>query len=795
MEPSYFLRIYDEIDENHYIEFKDVDMSIGTNIDVFQFNLFYYKCNNTYSQHRSYSNVSIYGDKEDGSDSIRIATFFKHSNINFGIEELLNNSNYLSKMKLKVMFTHTIGPSLNMKTYIYIEKQFLLSLYLYSELPRFIFKIIEETPELEYYKSYNNINNSYYSSNVLQLNKTYKRELFPHQIHNVNRMNIIENNINKVISLSKLSNSNKFYIYDLPAINERLICDDEKKVLNEDELEIININLNGGVLCDNIGLGKTTSMISLIAENLDDNNTTLLLCPTRLCKQWIEEITKTYDLKYKHILNIRQFKKLKVEDYNNYDLIIIHYNFVTNKNYINLCEEEPDNPVLIHNYNWDRLILDEGHELIKNKHKKSEKLIFEYLQSINATKKWIVSGTPYSNISDFNEIVKFLSNIVNSDNEFHFHLRNFKHNCEILYDSLFIKNNPDDVSITIPKPNIETIFLDMSPLERNIYDSALDDDNKKFELCNHIMVSEQYLSILGNEPQPLNEIHIKMTEYFSKKIDMLTKRIENIDKDIEKNSSLPNKLIELNTKKTDINLELNTYKSKFNIFNNIQDTIDETEDCPICFEELNTLTRTLTPCGHSYCSTCISNMKKNSNSNNSIKCALCRHTFKLNELSVIKNENEEVTENTTTMGTKLTYLLNTVKTILDNTNDKIIIFSQFDTFIKLVGRIFTENNINNIFINGSINTVNSKIKKFKLDNTINVVFISSDKSPSGLNLQEASHIILLDSLNTTKENAISIEDQAIGRAVRIGQTKTINVKRLIMRNTIEHDMYIRNITT
>ena len=108
---------------------------------------------------------------------------------------------------------------------------------------------------------------------------------------------------------------------------------------------------------------------------------------------------------------------------------------------------------------------------------------------------------------------------------------------------------------------------------------------------------------------------------------------------------------------------------------------------------------------------------------------------------------------------------------------------------------FTENNINNIFINGSINTVNSKIKKFKLDNTNNVVFISSDKSPSGLNLQEASHIILLDSLNTTKENAISIEDQAIGRAVRIGQTKTVNVKRLIMRNTIEHDMYIRNIST
>merc|ERR1711966_391898 len=117
------------------------------------------------------------------------------------------------------------------------------------------------------------------------------------------------------------------------------------------------------------------------------------------------------------------------------------------------------------------------------------------------------------------------------------------------------------------------------------------------------------------------------------------------------------------------------------------------------------------------------------------------------------------------------------------------------TFIKLISKIFDENNINNIFINGSINTVSSKIKKFKLDNNINVVFISSDKSPSGLNLQEASHIILLDSLNTSKQRAISIEEQAIGRAVRVGQTKNVNVKRLIMRNTIEHDMYIRNITS
>ena len=43
--------------------------------------------------------------------------------------------------------------------------------------------------------------------------------------------------------------------------------------------------------------------------------------------------------------------------------------------------------------------------------------------------------------------------------------------------------------------------------------------------------------------------------------------------------------------------------------------------------------------------------------------------------------------------------------------------------------------------------------------------MSSDKSPSGLNLTEATTIILLDTLNTGKEESQIIEEQAIGRAV------------------------------
>ena len=143
MDNEYFLKIYDEIDKNNYLEFKNIDMSIGTDVDVFKYDMFYFKTTSD-SSRSNYSNVSIYGQYQDSniSDNIyhtkKIATFFKHSNINFGIEELLNNIFYLNKMKLKVLFTDTIGFSLNMKTYIYRKTIFIIIIFIFRITKIFI---------------------------------------------------------------------------------------------------------------------------------------------------------------------------------------------------------------------------------------------------------------------------------------------------------------------------------------------------------------------------------------------------------------------------------------------------------------------------------------------------------------------------------------------------------------------------------------------------------------------------------------------------------------------------------
>ena len=56
-----------------------------------------------------------------------------------------------------------------------------------------------------------------------------------------------------------------------------------------------------------------------------------------------------------------------------------------------------------------------------------------------------------------------------------------------------------------------TEFLNLSSLERVIYDSALNNPDIQIQYCNSIQVKEENLNILGNKPLSLDEIKVKMT--------------------------------------------------------------------------------------------------------------------------------------------------------------------------------------------------------------------------------------------------------------------------------------------
>ena len=90
-----------DILEDNYVLFHEVIMTIGNSSDI-NYDFYYFIINDSYnSNSHTYCGVEILGENNDSSNVEKLATFYKSSNINFGLVEILENETYLQKMKLK----------------------------------------------------------------------------------------------------------------------------------------------------------------------------------------------------------------------------------------------------------------------------------------------------------------------------------------------------------------------------------------------------------------------------------------------------------------------------------------------------------------------------------------------------------------------------------------------------------------------------------------------------------------------------------------------------------------------
>lgn len=223
------------------------------------------------------------------------------------------------------------------------------------------------------------------------------------------------------------------------------------------------------------------------------------------------------------------------------------------------------------------------------------------------------------------------------------------------------------------------------------------------------------------------------------------------------------------------------------------------EPCSICFEPYEQDTKiAITVCRHVMCSYCINTIFKNKYS---INCPFCRQSLTKNDINFTvcnfikkeeKEENKTDDDKIKKYGTKLSYLIDYITELFKNDENRIIIFSQYDRMLKLIGKVLDDFKIKNLFVKGNIMSVSKNILKFKTDKSYKIIMLSSERSSSGNNLTEASHIIFVDAINGDKKLVKDLETQAIGRAVRLGQKKPVKVKRLIMKNTIEEEYYNKN---
>ncbi|MEN2998710.1 MAG: DEAD/DEAH box helicase [Brevinematia bacterium] len=111
---------------------------------------------------------------------------------------------------------------------------------------------------------------------------------------------------------------------------------------------------------------------------------------------------------------------------------------------------------------------------------------------------------------------------------------------------------------------------------------------------------------------------------------------------------------------------------------------------------------------------------------------------------------------------------------------KVLVFSQFVEMLKIIREEFENQGIKYSYLDGSTKNRQKVIDEFNSKDDIKVFLISLKAGGFGINLTSADIVILYDPWWNPM-----IERQAMDRVHRIGQTKTVNVYKLISENTIE----------
>ncbi|TGJ68504.1 hypothetical protein EYR41_007550 [Orbilia oligospora] len=115
--------------------------------------------------------------------------------------------------------------------------------------------------------------------------------------------------------------------------------------------------------------------------------------------------------------------------------------------------------------------------------------------------------------------------------------------------------------------------------------------------------------------------------------------------------------------------------------------------------------------------------------------------------------------------------------------EKVLVFSQSVETLKYIGEVLDKQSIKFVKITGEVSTAKRQTiaRGFNNEDSNKFVFLISTKAGGlGLNIQAASRVVVFDSQFSPQD-----EEQAVGRAYRLGQTKHVFVYRFRIGGTLE----------
>ena len=234
-------------------------------------------------------------------------------------------------------------------------------------------------------------------------------------------------------------------------------------------------NMNGkAILADEVGLGKTIEAGLILKEYMIRGlvKKVLILVPASLVTQWASELTSKF-----FIPAITQRKSYVWEQC---DVVISS---------IDTAKRSPHREI-IYKQDYDLVIIDEAHKLKNNKTKN-----YEFVQNLKKKFCLLLTATPIQNrISEIFNLVSLLKpGHLGSETDFY---NKYKKDSRSLDDDQYLKelvnkvmirNRRADTGIEWTKRIVETISIEFSEKERELYDAV-----SSFGQGNAIMNKSQF---------------------------------------------------------------------------------------------------------------------------------------------------------------------------------------------------------------------------------------------------------------------------------------------------------------
>ncbi|TAQ88339.1 hypothetical protein B7494_g3355 [Chlorociboria aeruginascens] len=519
--------------------------------------------------------------------------------------------------------------------------------------------------------------------------------------------------------------------------------------------------VKGGIIADDMGLGKTLQILSLVLEG--GPGTTLVIAPVSVMSNWAQQAER--HIKRDNALKILTYhgsnrKEMTKMAFAQYDVVITTYGTLSTEFMPRGSKGAVTVPTSngLFSMNWRRVVLDEGHT-IRNPNTKAAFAA----TSLLATSRWALTGTPIVNsIKDLYSLLKFLritGGLENLD----------------LFNSLVTRR----LAIGDPDAEIllQTIMRTMCLRRKKDMKFV---DLKLPQLCEYV----HRISFRTDERKKYEALLAEAKGTLSKALAGKGRKGENTYRHV---LEILLRLRQV-SRVADLLSLLESEEGQTVVLNNetrlalqalLQISIESHEACAVCLEELHN--PVITACKHAFGKECIERTIELQH-----KCPMCRAELPDVDCLVCPAAEEENLVgddiDVDTKSSKTEALMIILAASRKDPLSKVVIFSQWTSFLNIIQAQIQEAGYKFARIDGTMTAAARDAATRALDSNpeCRVLIASLAVASVGLNLVAADTVILTDSWW-----APAIEDQAVDRVYRLGQTRPCTVWRLVMEDSIE----------